>query len=208
MVHFPYGYDPGKTYPLTVYLHGSGPNYTMDGMKMAFDNSRQDTLYDWNEIDPENVPAPLRGFLIAPWARGNARYKGLAREDVLQAIEEMRDRFSIDSERMYLTGFSMGSGGAWRLATEKPELWAGVNLASGFDTSNLTEERIEKIREIPFILQVGEKETERVSACEVFYERLKAAGVSVSRYVIEDMPHTYPHALYCRNVDELMQSPR
>jgi pimeloyl-ACP methyl ester carboxylesterase len=208
MTQFPYGYDPGKTYPLTVYLHGAGSDYPMDGLQTYYDNSQQDTLFTWDEIDPDNVPAPQRGFVIAPWARGNSSYQGLGELDVFQALHETRKNFKIDPDRVYLTGFSMGSGGAWRIASMTPDLWAGVNLASGFWTSDLLDHRIDNVKGLPFVLQAGTEEPRFMEPCKEFYQRFQEAGLKSSLRIIQDMRHTYPHPLFCKNMEELMQYTR
>jgi len=208
MLQFPYGYDAGTSYPLTVYLHGAGSDYPMDGLRTYFDNTGQDTLFTYDPIDPAQIPAPQRGFVIAPWARGNSFYRGMAELDVLQAIRETQDRFAIDKNRLYLAGFSMGSYGAWRLASMTPGMWAGVNLASGFWAAELLEHRIANVRGLPFVLQAGSEEPPFAEGCKLFFERFRQAGLDATLHIIKDMRHTYPHPLFCKNIAALMRHTR
>ena len=64
-------------------------------------------------------------------AHGDAGYRGLVERDLLMPVEYVRSQFSIDADRVYLSGFSMGGSGAWSLALHEPALWAAVAVASG-----------------------------------------------------------------------------
>jgi len=112
----PYDWQPDRAYFLTMYLHGYGTPYPVEGLKLAFDCRQQDTLFTWDAIDPDAVPALHQGFLLAPWGRGNAYYLHGAAQDLLQALWEVEQRFAIDTDRRYLSGFSMGGHGSTHLA--------------------------------------------------------------------------------------------
>ena len=66
----------------------------------------------------------------------------------------MKAGYKIDEDRQYLTGFSMGCGGALRLAAETPDIWAGVNLASGLRGG--PNSMLDNIAKIPLMLWAGE----------------------------------------------------
>jgi predicted esterase len=69
-------------------------------------------------------------IVIAPaWAREQqAAYEYSAREHaaVLAALRESLRRFSIDTDRVFLSGHSMGGDAAWDIALAHPDLWAGL----------------------------------------------------------------------------------
>ena len=50
--------------------------------------------------------------------------------EIIDVIEELKDRYSIDEKRIYIGGFSMGSGKSWDMFQEYPELFAGLAPAS------------------------------------------------------------------------------
>jgi hypothetical protein len=54
-----------------------------------------------------------------------------AETDVWEDFTEVGLRFRIDRNRTYLTGHSMGGGGAWSIALRTPDVWAAVCPVSG-----------------------------------------------------------------------------
>lgn len=207
-LQFPYGWQEDKTYPLTIYLHGMGSEHPIDGLLNCFDNSGQDTLFTYDPIDPQNVPPAQRGFVLAPWARGNSFYEGTAALDLWQALREVEARFRIDPDRRYLTGFSMGSYGALRLASLRPDLWAAVNLASGFWPAQLTSARLGNIASLPFFMHAGELEPRFVEGGQRVSGIFSEHGITHRFSVLERMPHTYPHPLFQEVVGLMMDLSR
>lgn len=50
--------------------------------------------------------------------------------EIMQIIEAVKKRYNVDEDRIYATGFSMGSGKTWDLYCEFPESFAGFAPAS------------------------------------------------------------------------------
>jgi pimeloyl-ACP methyl ester carboxylesterase len=66
-------------------------------------------------------------FIVAcPFARSTMGYQGIPERDIYDVLAEVKRRFPIDEDRIYLTGVSMGGGGALRLALTRPDIWAAV----------------------------------------------------------------------------------
>jgi pimeloyl-ACP methyl ester carboxylesterase len=66
-------------------------------------------------------------FIIAsPWARGTTGYRGVTENDVLSVLADVKRRFHVDEDRVYLTGLSMGGGGTLELSLKHPDIWAAV----------------------------------------------------------------------------------
>lgn len=116
--YLPGGYDPAKKYPLVVRLHGYNPAnpvyvrwWSVDGRHSAADREY----------------ANHAGVIfVEPHGRGNTQYLGLGDADVLRVIAEAKQRFSIDDDRVYLTGESMGGWGTWNVANRHPDLFAAL----------------------------------------------------------------------------------
>jgi predicted esterase len=101
----PDGYSPENVYPLIVSMHGHG----------------------W--FGPyQGHPAPgVSGALsLAPQGRGATDYMALGEDDVLTAIEEVCRDYSVDRDRIYLRGGSMGGTGSWHLGVHHAGRFAGI----------------------------------------------------------------------------------
>ena len=62
----------------------------------------------------------------------SAGYEGLAEADVLQAIEYVEAHWRIDTNRIHLTGLSMGGAGVPIVAADYPQLFASGEIDAGF----------------------------------------------------------------------------
>ena len=113
-LYLPPGYDPAKSYPLIVSLHGM---------------YRENPPYiDWfNTMQRyEGLADRYNAIVLYPHGRGNAWYRGLGDADVLRCIELARQRCAIDPDRIYLMGYSMGGAGVWHVGAAHPELFAAI----------------------------------------------------------------------------------
>ncbi len=124
-LYLPKNYDPQKKYPLVIMLHGAGSNHRL-ALRRVFGKSNANgetdveaTRYfpEWKDID----------YIVAsPFARGTAGYQGIPEKDVYAVLADVKKRFSIDEDRTYLTGLSMGGGGTLWLAMTRPDIWAAI----------------------------------------------------------------------------------
>lgn len=122
-IQLPPEYDPSRRYPCIVTLHGSavGPLEQISWWAGPYDPDKQMRLGQ----------ATRHGyFVIAPaWAKGNqTRYDYSLREHaaVLGSLRDACRRFSIDTDRVFLSGHSMGGDAAWDIGLAHPDVWAGV----------------------------------------------------------------------------------
>ena len=85
----------------------------------------------------------------------------------------MQKEYSIDPQRIYLTGLSMGGYGTWDLLARKPDLFAaGVPVCGGGDESTA-----EQIANIPIWVFHGDLDSAvPVSRSRTMVEALKKAG--------------------------------
>jgi predicted esterase len=130
-VYVPKNPDKGKK-ALFVGLHGmnGGPL----SMLRVFFGGDDDKKPMW-ELDRAMAgPTPnLDAFVIAPHAHGNAMYRQLGEEEVMDAIAWARARWpSIDPDRIYLTGFSMGGIGAASIPFHHPDVFAASQPLCGY----------------------------------------------------------------------------
>jgi predicted peptidase len=123
VVYTPPGFDRSKTYPLVLFLHGSGERGT--------DNRRQLRVGLGPSLreDPSRCPA----IVLFPQAESEARWPvevwAPGQPDgkrALEILDRTTAEFRIDPDRVYLTGISMGGIGSWRQAAADPDRWAAV----------------------------------------------------------------------------------
>jgi len=124
-LYLPPDYDPTKPYPLVISLHGAGSNHRLN-LRRVFGKSNAEGETDveasryfpaWQDVD----------YIVAsPFARGTMGYQGIAERDVMDVLADVERRFSIDENRVYLTGLSMGGGGTFWIGLTRPDIWAAI----------------------------------------------------------------------------------
>lgn len=209
LVQLPPDWTPDAVFPLALYLHGAGPREPVDYLQRAVDNTAQDTLWRRGPDAPA-VPrdAQRRCVLVSPFARGTTGYGDAALADIWQALALVEQRVKIDADRRYLTGFSMGCHGAWRVAAARPDLWAGVNLAAGFGRWSVTADARLRANTagLPLAIWCGELD-DMFPDAKTFAAAFPAGDRVHVRYV-PNLPHTYPYTEYGAMLDWLFQFKR
>jgi predicted esterase len=124
LVQLPPEYDPLRRYPAVVTLH-SAVSSPLNQIEWWAGPPGRDGL--------RRGQATRQGtIVIAPaWARqGQSSYEASAREHaaVLTALRAALRRFAIDTDRVFLSGHSLGGDAAWDIALAHPDLWAGLML--------------------------------------------------------------------------------
>jgi len=122
-VQLPPDYDPYRKYPCILSLHGAGgaPEKQIDWWAGTYSK----------QTDLRLGQASRHGYIvIAPaWTKPyQNKYEYSAQEHgkVLYALQNSFKRFSIDTDRVFLSGHSIGGDAVWDIALAHPDLWAGV----------------------------------------------------------------------------------
>jgi pimeloyl-ACP methyl ester carboxylesterase len=124
-LYLPRSFDPSRQYPLVMSLHAEETNHSVNLAQLF---GVRGAPFDIGMAVARGIP-PLRDvdFIVAcPFARGTMGYQGIAEQDVYDVLADVRMRYPIDQDRIYLTGISMGGGGALWLALTRPDVWAAV----------------------------------------------------------------------------------
>lgn len=124
-VTLPIEYHADHSYPLIIALHSQhgGP--------------RQELLGFWGGTEEHLGQSPRHGYIaIAPEyiERGNDKgyaYSAASHQAVIDALRDVQHRFSVDSNRVFLSGHGMGADAAWDIGLAHPHLFAGVIPISG-----------------------------------------------------------------------------
>ncbi|GAC1442057.1 MAG: hypothetical protein NVSMB55_11630 [Mycobacteriales bacterium] len=118
-IYVPTTYDPRRKNPVILLLHCL---------------SCWHTVYDVADLPVEL--AERRGALIVtPFGYGEGgHYEQEAQKDVFEVLSDVSRRYSVDQERLYLTGMSMGSLGTYRLGGLFPDMWARLLAVESYTT--------------------------------------------------------------------------
>ncbi len=135
-VYIPENFDESRDYPLVVFLHGAWSNHRLGmrrlfgvGNSQGYDFIKPGTAPYETDVEASRYWPPFRPvdyIAAAPLARGTAGYQGVAEQDVYDMIDDLKSRFRIDEDRIYLTGLSMGGGGTLWLGLTRPDIWAAI----------------------------------------------------------------------------------
>ncbi|HVJ69612.1 MAG TPA: hypothetical protein VM510_16665 [Caulifigura sp.] len=117
-VTLPLEYNPAHRYPAVVALRRSGM-------------SLEDTLKWWAGVNGAPGMAMNRGYIvIAPeFAAADADefdYDVAAHRRVVAALIDARQKFAIDSDRVFIAGHQLGGEAAFDIALSHPDLFAGA----------------------------------------------------------------------------------
>jgi len=162
LLYLPAGYgQDDRKWPLILFLHGQlewGDDPAIlvrQGVPKLLDEG-------------EKLPA----LVVSPQTPEGKRW--WPRTAILGAfLDRMEATFAVDSQRVYLTGISMGAYGAWALAMHYPQRFAAlVPIAGGADfNSEDVPEEICELKDVPTWAFHGEMDlnvpyTESVNAVE------------------------------------------
>ncbi|HWI57147.1 MAG TPA: prolyl oligopeptidase family serine peptidase, partial [Bacillota bacterium] len=114
LLYLPQDYDAksGKRWPLMLFLHGAGERGT-NVWKVATHgppkNVKNTTNFPFIVVSPQCPEGQI-------WSN-----------DILLALlDEISSTYAVDTNRVYLTGLSMGGYGTWRLGLAHPERFAAI----------------------------------------------------------------------------------
>ena len=161
----PSTYEPGKPTPLIVDLHGL--NIT-PLQQILFDGTT-----DLAERFGFIVLAPM-GFNLSSWwgsrpgkpiataavkPGGDVSYSNteLAEIDAMAVLKLIREKYTIDSDRIYLMGHSMGGAGTYYLGGKYSDIWAGLAPIAG--AGGIADGTADRYKSLPTLIMHGEKDS-------------------------------------------------
>lgn len=193
-----YGTDLQKKWPLILFLHGAGERgddlelVKIHGIPKIVEQ-RDD--FPFIAVSPQ-CPADsiwameakaLKVLLSKAETRQVVDIKWMVEVEALNAfLDEVVSRHAVDTERVYLTGLSMGGYGAWRLATAYPGRFAAVApICGGGDP-----EKVGVLRDVPVWVFHGAQDLAvPLSESEKMVDALEACGGNVRFTVYPDAEH-------------------
>ncbi len=173
LVFIPRDYsEEGHGFPLMIFLHGAG--------------ERGNDIELVKRHGPPKIAAKDPAFpflLVSPQCKPDERWRP---EDVINLLNEIKGKFNIDTERIYLTGLSMGGFGTWGTAIEYPEVFAAIlPVCGGGEPSKVC-----AIKDVPVWAFHGAKDNVvPVQRSEEMVDALKKCGGNVLFTVYPEADH-------------------
>lgn len=135
VVYVPREYDAARRWPMIVFLHGRGESGTdgslmlAQGLPLAIMRSPQ----RW----PAVVVIPQKPTQAGLWA-DEAPW-------VMAMVEREKAAWSIDEDRLLLTGLSQGGAGTWAIGAMYADRWAALAPICGFGDPGFIGTRVAKL---------------------------------------------------------------
>jgi phospholipase/carboxylesterase len=119
----PMHYEKNYSYPLIVWLHSDG-----EASSEVHRILPQASMRNFVGVAPQS---PIGNFEAGYYWEQEPDTIEMAHDSVLAAIDSASERFNINANRIFIAGAGTGGTMAFRIAFERPELFAGVMSING-----------------------------------------------------------------------------
>lgn len=140
LLFLPAGYDrePGRRWPLILFLHGAGERG--DDLDLV-------RRYGIPLVADRRPDFPF--IAVSPQCPADSTWM-TELDGVTALLDDVVARHSVDTDRIYLTGLSMGGYGTWYLATLHPHRFAAIApICGGGDWFFGFPERVRVLKHLP-----------------------------------------------------------
>lgn len=184
--------EDNMEYPLIVFLHGAGERGNDNTIHLK-SLPQQMASPDWQAKFPCYLLAPQcpKGMrwsspLVSPKSNSTERAKQKLYDQIYQMIKQVSANNSIDTDRIYLTGYSMGGFGTWNIIAHYPDLFAAASpICGGGDP-----ETVSKFVNLPLWVVHGDADqTVPVTESRKMIEALREAGGTPNYRELKGVKH-------------------
>jgi predicted peptidase len=171
----PPGYKSDTKYPLVFWFHGGSGRGSNNESQITNENEKGAQVW----TTPENQ-SRFPVFVLAPqcpqnenWSDPELNELAAPLQSALDILTLVQKDYSIDSDRIYLVGQSMGGLAVWTLLQKYPEQWAGAIVVSSYD--NFTD--VQALTRVPlWIFQWENDQAVPVELVRQMVRQIKKAG--------------------------------
>lgn len=184
-IYVPFNYTPDKSYPLFINLHGAGSRGNDNTRQLGFIDpvlKMQDVPLDDAIMIFPQCPADNK-WVDTPWDKGSYSLDEVGESNEIKAlielIAQLQETYSVDENRIYACGVSMGAYGVWNLMMNHPELLtAGIMMCGAADPS-----KAEILKNIPIWTIHGDQDpTVPVTGTREIVTAIQSAGGEKIQY--------------------------
>jgi dienelactone hydrolase len=202
------------------YLLFVPANYKPDdrATKQRFDfwcHGRGEDLMELKFIRSKPEPAPKNDhFVVSLYGRYCNANKFAGEIDCLEALEDVKRRYSVDENRLVNIGFSMGGAATWQFAVHYSDLWAATSPGAGFSESReflrIPQAEVDamtpwqralwhwydctdwaaNLSMVPTLAYAGELDGQK-QASDAMLRAMKEQGLDLERYIGPQTKHQY-----------------
>jgi enterochelin esterase-like enzyme len=129
-IYLPKNYDPARSYPLMMVLHGGSANGNLF-LGVVLGNNMNWKEYDrhlWDEFTPKVTPDWI---VVAPDGYGQVMWRFMGEQDVLDVLADVEKHYKVDDDRVVLCGLSNGGVGAYSLGMRYAWRFSAVVAIAG-----------------------------------------------------------------------------
>lgn len=114
------------------YSPGNGHAYRLDAWFHGRDEKLSELNFLAGRLRSPGEFVPPNTFVLHLYGRYCNANKLAGEMDLLEALADVRKRYSIDENRIVVRGFSMGGAACWQFAVHYAGLWAAAAPGAGF----------------------------------------------------------------------------
>lgn len=178
-IYVPANIKKGKPYPVVTFLHGYS-DLTIDTHK-GFPKGIW-SLPLIQDRHPHILFLPRYRSYDDMWVQDDYRAMVIeALDDLIKEFNSNDETPNIDTERLYLTGFSQGGMGTWNFIKNYPHKFAAAAPLSGFFNGPQTVSEADAIKHIPIWIFNGDSD-KGIAGSRLSYTILKQANTPDVRY--------------------------
>jgi predicted esterase len=129
----PTNYTTSSNYPIVLYLHGAGERGSDNTLQLTGETAELVFVYDTNQ-------AVRPAFMVAPQCPLNANWTNKDIHALVSGImNTLQSQYTIDSNRWYISGLSMGGDATWYYMITTPGIFAaGASAPGAFEPGPFT----------------------------------------------------------------------
>lgn len=186
LLHLPAGYDAAadKKWPLMLFLHGRGESF-----------GPLSIVAKWGPPQIASTDENFPYILVSPQCPRDDSWTSERQQAALvQLLDQVLRDHRVDTDRVYLTGLSMGGYGSWKLSAAHPERFAAVApVCGGGDPA-----QAERLKSMPLWVWHGDRDTAvPIAKSDEMVQAIRAAGSTSVRYTtLEAVGHNSWSAAY------------
>lgn len=184
-MHVPAKMESGRIYPLVIHMHGAGSRGTNNLNQIRTGGA---DFIAWARRHGEEFvfvapqcPAKMK-WVDSPWKAKKSTMKESPTPYLrmaMEIIDDVRKRYPVDQDRIYVMGISMGGYATWELLQRRPELFAAALPCCGGGDSALAS----RLVDIPIWTFHGDRDgSVPVVRSRDMVAAIKAAGGTKIRY--------------------------